>query len=105
VQLVKSGSNQNRSYDALTSWYVYWNCQWEKSDNYCTITSVTTSVHVIFTLPEWIDYDSGKGKLKKRWDKYYRALIDHENGHQDNGIKAAKEIEKSDLEIEHQKKL
>jgi predicted secreted Zn-dependent protease len=36
----------------------------------------------------------------QRWNRYYTALIAHENGHRDFGVKAATEIEQALLNLE-----
>ena len=81
------------TYDAYTSWYVNWRFNWDSYNGECYMTKVTTTVDVEFTLPQWINRNEANSSLKEHWDNYYSALIDHENGHKDFGINAAREIE------------
>ena len=57
------------------------------------MTKVTSTVNVKFTLPKWKNRGDSNGMLRNKWDKYYMALINHENGHKKFGIGAAEEIE------------
>lgn len=82
-------------YDAFTSWYVKWRFTNNWGSNWCEIDRVDVSVDVKFTLPEWVDHDKASLGLQKKWDNYYTALVNHENGHKDIGIRAAEEIEKA----------
>ena len=81
------------TYDAYTSWYVNWHFNWNISKRHCHMTTVTSSVDVEFTLPKWMNRNESNNDLKNKWDRYYSALIDHENGHKNFGINAANEIE------------
>ncbi len=92
----KSNISENgKTFDAYTRWNVRWNFNWENTASYCSMTTVTTSVDINFTLPSWVDRDSAPAALRKKWDRYYAALIEHEHGHKEFGVKAAKAIELS----------
>ena len=36
---------------------------------------------IVYKMPRWVDYDQGSAELKARWDRYYKALQFHEEGH------------------------
>ena len=44
-------------------------------------------------MPRWSDPADGSPELRAHWDKYLKALQNHEDGHKDHGIRAAQEIE------------
>jgi predicted secreted Zn-dependent protease len=90
---------QGKKYHANTAWNVKWRFYWQESNNSCQITSVNTSVDVKFTMPKLVTYSSLNTAVKNKWDKYYSALINHENGHKNFGIQAANKIEKAILEM------
>ena len=88
-----------QDFDAHTAWHVDWRYRWSETPAACRITSVTTRVAVTFTLPLWQDYASAGKALRQQWDRYYQALYEHEKGHRDYGVRAAREIEKTILTI------
>lgn len=91
---------QGKKYHANTAWNVSWHFYWQESNNSCQITSVNTAVNVKFTMPKLVTYSSLNTAVKNKWDKYYFALINHENGHKNFGIQAANKIEKAILEMD-----
>lgn len=95
AQDIREDMNSKRSgdYDAYTEWHVKWHFRWKSDDQECHLTSVTTSVDVKFNLPKLAKDTIANEDAKHRWKRYYRALIDHENGHRDFGVKAANEVE------------
>ncbi len=96
----KSSIKQSgNTYDASTSWFVSWHFNWYENNGKCKISKVKSSVKVKFTFPMWSNHHDSSFKLKKHWDRYYKALIDHENGHKKFGINAAKEVEKQLLSL------
>ncbi|CAD7848280.1 MAG: hypothetical protein [Olavius algarvensis Delta 4 endosymbiont] len=82
-----------RRFDAYTAWWVKWNYRWWESPSECRITAVATQVRVSYTLPAWDQYDRSSDELKQQWDRYYQALLAHEKGHREFGLRAAREIE------------
>lgn len=84
-----------RGYDAYASWYVRWRFDHERSAGRCSIADASASVKVEITLPRWVDEDDADDALRERWQSYYTALVEHENGHRDFGIRAAREIEEA----------
>ena len=95
--------NNGKPFDANTTWYVKWNTQWAMKGMSCGIISVTTRVSIIFTLPKWANYKEHSGKEREKWDRFFKRLVDHENGHKDIAVGSAKELEKSILDMESRK--
>lgn len=87
-------SHDGGTSDAYTRWDIDWRMHWfESSRGTCRPTAVTTRVRIRMTLPELQDTDSLPPALIDRWERYRRALMDHEAGHADIGIAAARAIE------------
>ncbi len=97
------GGENGKRFDAYTGWRVNWNYRWWENSDICRLTSVTTRVRVTFTLPAWQNYSSADPGLKQKWNRYYKALYEHEKGHRDFGIQAAREIERSILNVSSRK--
>jgi predicted secreted Zn-dependent protease len=95
AQAIRKDMNAKRSgsYDAYTSWRVNWHFYWNNNRSSCTLTKLDTKVAVKFTLPKLATDSVATVDAKQRWDSYYTALIAHENGHRDFGVKAATAIE------------
>ncbi len=95
AQEIRADMNSKRSgdYDAYTEWYVKWRFRWKSDDTECYLTSVTTTVDVKFSLPKLAEETVANEDAKRRWKHYYHALVEHENGHRDFGVKAANEVE------------
>ncbi|WP_062265007.1 DUF922 domain-containing Zn-dependent protease [Endozoicomonas arenosclerae] len=82
-------------FDASTKWDVRWHFEWAEANNQCRIKAVTSRLEVKFTLPEWINRDSARKRLREKWDRYFTALQEHESGHKAFGFEAATEIEQA----------
>lgn len=93
-----------KKYHAYTKWYVKWNFYWQKSPNSCQITSFKTSLDVEYTLPKLISYAYLSPSVKQKWDKYYQALIKHEQNHKNFGLNAVRDIEKYLLNMNKREK-
>jgi predicted secreted Zn-dependent protease len=97
---IRQSINANRktlvsgqTFDAYTVWLVRWQYHWMASGRLCQMEQVRTSVNITFMLPKWVDREDADSNLKAHWDRYYTALIKHEEGHQQTGIEAATEIQ------------
>lgn len=78
---------------AYTKWYVNWRFWWLDNGESCDISKVTTKLDVTYTLPRLKKTSTTPEPVITRWEEYYSALFDHEQGHKDLGIKAAIEVE------------
>lgn len=78
---------------AYTKWNVNWQFWWLDNGDSCEISRVTTKLDVTYTLPKLDNTSSMPESVLARWETYYAALFEHEQGHKDLGMKAAIEIE------------
>jgi predicted secreted Zn-dependent protease len=94
--LAKSPVKENgKQHVAYTRWDVSWKFWWYDHGSSCEISKVTTRLDVAYTLPRLKQSASIPQSVTAHWEKYYAALLDHEQGHKALGVKAA-------IEIEHQ---
>jgi predicted secreted Zn-dependent protease len=86
-------SKSGRRFDGRTDWEVRWNYSYLDSAGGCRIDGVTLAVNVVFTLPRWSTAMAAPPVLRQRWGAYLEALQQHEDGHRDIALAAAREIE------------
>ena len=72
-----------QGYWAYTTWYVQWSGD-------CRV-----SVKIDYIMPHWADRADGDARLQAEWDRMIEHLWEHEKGHAQHGIEAAREIEAS----------
>jgi predicted secreted Zn-dependent protease len=91
---IKSPVQHNgRRHTAQTRWHVNWRFWWHDNGDSCKITRVTTTLDVVYTLPRLKTGSSMPEDLLARWEAFNTALLEHEQGHKDLGVRAANEIE------------
>lgn len=86
----KTYANGKR-YRAEAQWEVQLDYKWKKSKQQCKITKVATTLNVNYVMPQLFS-NSVKPEVKERFNKYYQALMHHEEGHKNTGFQAAKEL-------------
>ena len=84
-----------RRFDGYTRWFVSWRYQYNNTGGGCSIASVTTSVKVTMTLPQWGDESRASSATREQWARYLAALELHEQGHRHHGIAAANEVDRA----------
>ena len=85
--------HEGRKHVAYTRWQVTWRFNWRYDGSACDITSVKTRLDVTYTLPRLELAATAPDELLGRWEAYYAALFDHEQGHKELGAKAAMQID------------
>lgn len=88
-------------YDAYTSWFLKWRFRYSDELKGCKISAASTRLKVNYTLPRWIDNGAALAQTGERWHAYYRALLEHEQGHRQWGVAAADAIEQALLAMPH----
>ena len=79
--------------DGLTVWQVDWHFNTFTSGAGCRLTTFNTSAKITITLPRWMGSTNASPELKTEWQRYLRALAQHEYGHAQNGLAAVREIQ------------
>ncbi len=99
LQSIRQSMNTQRStavkggYDAYVSWFLTWRFRYDDDLKGCKINAVSTKLKVKYILPRWVDSERSSSKTNAHWQKYYAALLEHEQGHRDWGVNAAIAIE------------
>lgn len=88
----RPADKNGRRLDAFTDWQVRHEYRHSSTAEQCALTSFKTTVEVVTTLPLWSG-NRGDTALTQRWDRYRRALEEHEKGHAQVGIRAAEVIQ------------
>src|SRR5262245_33407232 len=83
---------KGEAHDAITRWDVRWEYRYASAAGNCALTSFSTSVEVVMTIPRWANREAGS-PLAARWERYITALEAHERGHAEIVIRAAKAIQ------------
>ncbi|RUR05892.1 DUF922 domain-containing protein [Legionella sp. km772] len=81
-------------FDAKVNWSINWYYQCTRnSQNDHQINRVHVKLRIDHFMPQWGNREFAEHHLKIKWDNYLKNLTTHEQGHADNGLKAAQEIE------------
>lgn len=92
---VRAGSG---SYNGHTDWYINWRFQAARGPYGCRATEIRTSVHVVHILPALSAHVTDQQTIDV-FNKFNAALTTHEKNHGNNGLLAAREIDKAINEI------
>jgi len=92
--------NQPKRALASTSWRVNWNANYKPSGAYgCKVDSVEVTVSIWFTYPRWTGRANARPNMGNQWDRFYQALVSHEEVHASHGIAAARQVESELLQL------
>jgi len=78
-----------------TRWDVTWNYKYNKKPNICRVTDLKVKLDIRIIMPQiplghWV-----KAKDRKAFDRFYKALLKHERGHERIANIASQEIERN----------
>ncbi|UCB53724.1 MAG: DUF922 domain-containing protein [Thiotrichales bacterium] len=93
VMLKTPVEHRGKKHVAFTKWNISWRFWWYDSNETCDISKVETELDVTYTLPRLDRSVAIPDQVIARWEDYFAALFDHEQGHKDIGLKAAHEIQ------------
>ena len=82
------------SHDGFAVWNVNWRFGTTHDGSVCRVTGFSTTTTISITLPRWIATTNASDSLKAEWDRYIRALGQHEYGHAQFALAAAGEMQK-----------
>jgi len=85
--------NTRTRYAATTQWWVNWDVSYTSNDYGCSINTVQTQVAIEFVYPRWTNKTNARPNIQEKWERFYQALVAHEQTHANHGISAAKQIE------------
>ena len=75
----------------MARWRLRWKFEHAHATD-CRIGKFTITVTSRILMPRWVDREKAPQALQDTWERFYRALLLHENGHRDNGIRAANDL-------------
>ena len=82
ASLVRSlSANGPKGFHGLANWDISYQYTTVPSGSMCRFDSVRLSVKGEILMPEWTDEDAASPTLRQRWQEYYAALQQHEEGH------------------------
>jgi predicted secreted Zn-dependent protease len=81
-----------RSMDAQTDWTVRAKYSVGEAGGVGRLQSFQTEAIITVTMPTWSPPPVATEGLTNRWQRYFTALLRHENGHAANALKAATEV-------------
>lgn len=96
---VRAGSG---SYNGHTDWYINWSFLATRDSYGCRATQIQTKVHVVHILPA-LSANVTDQQTIEIFNKFNTALTAHEKNHGNNGLLAAREIDKALNEIQPQR--
>jgi len=73
-------------------WWLEWDFKHQAAPSGCRIGAFTITLNARMKLPKWVDSSHGGAELRARWETFEKRLRQHEDGHKDNGIKAANDL-------------
>jgi predicted secreted Zn-dependent protease len=82
----------NRTFHGSAEWELRPLFQWKRIGKLCYVEDFSVKVKTEYTMPQLASGKSFDESVKVKFDKFYDALLVHEKGHSEFGIKAANEI-------------
>ncbi len=76
------------------TWRIQWDYTRGGAEGKCALEKLSLVLSAIIDMPRWTDRDSAPEPLKASWDRFYAALRVHEDGHKENGMRAANDLAK-----------
>jgi predicted secreted Zn-dependent protease len=81
----------SRVWGACT-WKITWNYATGGGAGKCGLEKFSIRLSAILDLPRWTNRDAASADLRAEWDRFAAALRQHEDGHKDNGVRAANDL-------------
>lgn len=88
-----------QKYRGYTQWQIHWDYRWWETPHSCKITTAQTTLTVTYTLSQIAKDHPVNAKTRQTFERYLEALYRHEQNHKNFGLYAAREIEKSLLNL------
>ena len=83
---------QNQIYHGETEWELRPNFRWKQIGKLCYVEDFVVKVETEYTMPQLSEAANADEAIKAKFDRFYEALLVHEKGHHEFGMKAAREI-------------
>jgi predicted secreted Zn-dependent protease len=86
-------------YDGLAVWNINWRFSASQNGSVCRLATFTTTTTINITLPRWVAPTNASAAVRAEWDRYIRALGQHEYGHAQYALAAAGEMQRRLKEV------
>jgi predicted secreted Zn-dependent protease len=74
-------------------WWFEWDFKYAPgSTGGCRVAEFTITLNARMKLPKWVDANGADRELRDRWETFEKRLRQHEDGHKNNGVKAANDL-------------
>jgi predicted secreted Zn-dependent protease len=85
--------DDGKTYDALTTWNVTWQYDYDCELSGCTAEDFKATVNIVFRYPQWVRDEAGAPEpLMAKWENYMNNLIVHEVGHRNMAVDAVAQM-------------
>lgn len=98
ASLVRSlSANGPKGFHGLSSWDISYQYTTVPAGNMCRFDTIRLTVKGEILMPKWTDEAAAPPSLRQRWQDYYAALQQHEEGHVQHGNELAALIQEKFL--------
>jgi predicted secreted Zn-dependent protease len=98
ASLVRSlSANGPKGFHGLSSWDISYQYTTVPAGNMCRFDTIRLTVKGEILMPKWTDEAAAPPTLRQRWQDYYAALQQHEEGHVQHGNELAALIQEKFL--------
>lgn len=74
------------------AWRIRWEFKHRRDATSCRIGEMTLFLGATMKLPRWMDESDAPADLRGQWTDFAKRLRQHEDGHRNNGIAAARDL-------------
>lgn len=89
------GENEKNTVDGLTAWQIDWRYKVTPTASGCRCSAFTTQMAITITLPRWLLPGNAGQDVKNAWTRYFTTLLRHEDGHVQNALRMAAQMQQS----------
>jgi predicted secreted Zn-dependent protease len=82
-------ANGPKGFHGLANWNVTYGYSTRVNDGVCRFDTINVYLRGEVLMPRWLDQSRASADLQYRWQNYYSALKQHEEGHIQNGMELA----------------
>jgi predicted secreted Zn-dependent protease len=76
------------------TWRITWDYTRGGSEGKCALEKLSLVLNTTIDMPRWTNRDAAPENVRASWDRFIVALRAHEDGHKDNGVRAANDLAK-----------
>lgn len=76
----------------LATWNLRWNARWQNLGGRCAVSALDVRLEAEIRLPRWRQPPDASPELVEHWNRFVRAVAEHEAGHIASQADAAREL-------------